>query len=614
MAAASSHAEDPRSLLRHHDAEYPRLDSDLEASQMKNRSCCYFIRHTSMQSDPDTGDGLSVAAAKVRGIISAVMEANSSHLLCMLGLAVMITVYALEITSAESYNVYALSEFKALSMQSSAEVTDSIIAAVSKLPVAKVSEAIGPMETYCILAIMYIISSLLRFEAQSLELFAVGALVAMLAHAGTAIMNLIMISSLTSARIRGLAMNAFFLPMLITPLLAGVVVEKVVAGPGWRLGFGLFAFVMPLGAAGLIVSLYHLQHKARFEKPSKIKGEIHLAGVSSQVDAGGLILLSGGLALFLLPITVYSKTTDGDTWMTARSLLPMVLGLILLACVIPWERYMATQPAIPLHYFHTRGIAAPLVMVLCESMAFSSAHVYLIPFAVAARGFDAGSGVYLSQTCTVTQIITGIIVGVAMYRLRRYRSFATIGGMIRVIGNGLMIRLRSSSSSDAELFLAEVLQGLGRGMIDPAIFLSAQVMVPAAELGQVTALIAMMQHLGGALGAAIAGGIYASNMKSRLRFHLRNEPSQSVIDDIYSSLTGGLPGWGTPERWAVRRAYSDIMGYITVLGLGLSIAVAGFAFLMPDKRLVDGHDLAAALEAHDDESNIRLSGDSTSAI
>jgi hypothetical protein len=122
------------------------------------------------------------------------------------------------------------------------------------------------------------------------------------------------------------------------------------------------------------------------------------------------------------------------------------------------------------------------------------------------------------------------------------------------MGYGLMIRVRTNDSSTVELFVVQMIQGLGSGCLESSMFMAAQIVVPHAELAQVTALVAMASHMGGGIGAAIAGGIYTTSMKGRLRARLGIDVPDARIEDLYDSITGTLPEWGSQDRVAVAAA------------------------------------------------------------
>lgn len=125
-----------------------------------------------------------------------------------------------------------------------------------------------------------------------------------------------------------------------------------------------------------------------------------------------------------------------------------------------------------------------------------------------------------------------------------------------------MIRLRTSDSSVAELFIVQLVQGLGSGIIETLAIVAAQIVVPHLELAQVTSLIMLSSFLGNGIGSAIAGGIYTNALRNRLHVRLGSGVSEERVDKLYNSITETLPAWGSSERTAINRAYSDVMGLV----------------------------------------------------
>ena len=156
----------------------------------------------------------------------------------------------------------------------------------------------------------------------------------------------------------------------------------------------------------------------------------------------------------------------------------------------------------------------------------------------------------------VTQCLFGILAGAIMYKTRRYKISIIVGAVIRLVGYGVMIRLRGSDNSTGELFAVQLIQGIGSGFIQQIVVVAAQIVVPHAELAQVSALVLLMSFLGSAVGSCIAGGIYTNTFRGALRHRLGSGASEETIDSLFNSITGVLPAWGTAERTAVNMAVS----------------------------------------------------------
>lgn len=86
-----------------------------------------------------------------------------------------------------------------------------------------------------------------------------------------------------------------------------------------------------------------------------------------------------------------------------------------------------------------------------------------------------------------------------------------IGLCIRLIGVGIIIHPRSAQGSDAELFMTQVIQGIGGSISAVASQVGAQASVPHADVATVTAVVFLITEIGGAVGNGIC---------THLNFHL----------------------------------------------------------------------------------------------
>mgnify|MGYP000845526832 CR=1 FL=1 len=431
----------------------------------------------------------------------------------------------------------------------------SIISAVFKPPIAKISDVLGRAEAYTITISCYVLSYILCASSKTFNTYAAGYVFYAIGQTGTAVLNSIMVSDFSTMRWRGFAYNIIYVPFLITPWISALIVDSVVNGIGWRWGIGMFAILMPFCASFIIITLLYFQRRAKKSGIILIE-KLTVYYFFSQIDLGGLLLLSGGFTMLLLPITLAATTTS--RWKTPWVDALMGLGVVALICLYPYEKYAARHPVVPVRYFKTLSIVLTFLLTCIDNIGFGSTHTYLYPWSIAARNFSARDALFLAYTNGVMQCLIGIATGLVMYKTRRYKWLAFAGAIIRMIGYGVMIRLRTNTTSTAELFIMQLIQGLGSGIIETIVVVAAQIAVPHAELAQVTSLVLLGAFLGNGIGSAVAGGIYTDTLKERLRFRMGPGANETVIDGVYNSITGTLPTWGTPERTAINAAVSAL--------------------------------------------------------
>lgn len=446
---------------------------------------------------------------------------------------------------------YASSDFNELSLLATLSTAGSLISAVFKPPIAKISDVIGRGEAFCITTSFYVLSYILCASSASFNIYACGFVFYCIGQTGTSILVAIMVSDISPMKWRGVAYNLVYIPFLLTPWVSAFIVGSVVDGIGWRWGIGMFAILMPFCASFIIITLLFFQRKARKEGIA-LTTKLTIYEFCSQIDLGGVVILCAGFTMILLPITLASTSTG--RWKTPWVDALISLGVIFLICLYPYERYVAKYPVVPPRYFKNWSIVFSVLLGCFDNIGFSGTHTYLYAWSVVAHNYSARDATFLNVSNGVMQCLVGLLVGLVMYRTRSYRWIAFVGTIIRLIGYGIMIRLRGANNTNAELFIVQLIQGTGSGVIETTIVVAAQVVVSHAELAQVTALVLLGSYLGSGVGSAVAGGIYTDTMKDRLRHHLGANVNQTEIDTLYNSITGVLPEWGSVERMAVNEA------------------------------------------------------------
>jgi MFS family permease len=438
----------------------------------------------------------------------------------------------------------------------------SIITAVSKPPIAKVSDVLGRAEAYIFTITCYILSYILCASSKTFNTYAGGYVFYSVGQAGTAILNSTVVSDISSMRWRGFVYNILYIPFLITPWVSAFIVDSVVNGIGWRWGIGMFAILMPFCASFIIVTLLVFERRAK-RSGLILTERLNIFTFCSRIDLGGILLLSGGFTLVLIPITL--AATASDCWKTPWVDALIALGAIALACLYPYEKYVARHPVVPIHYFRTSSVVVSVALACIDNIGFGTTQTYLYIWSMVSHNFSPRDAQFLNYTNSVMQALVGMGTGLLMYKMRSYKWIGVIGAAIRMVGYGVMVRLRTNESSVAELFIVQLIQGAGSGMIETIVIVAAQIAVSHAELAQVTSLILLGSYLGNGIGSAIAGAIYSNQLRDRLRLHLGHGADETAVVQLYNSITGTLPAWGTAERTAVNQAVSICLGYLLPL-------------------------------------------------
>ncbi|KAH8891733.1 MFS general substrate transporter [Thozetella sp. PMI_491] len=481
------------------------------------------------------------------------------------------------------YNNYSTSSFSALSTLGSLSTANTILFAVVKPPIAKLSNVIGRGYTLVFCISMYLIAYILMASATNISTYAAGLMLYSIGQSGTNVMTNVIISDITTPRWRGFALGVSYFPFLITPWVSAFIVDSVVAGIGWRWGIGMFAILMPFGASFIITALVFYQHKAKKMGLLASQTKTTISGFCSDIDLGGIVLFVGGFAMLLLPITIAGSLEEG--WRTPWVIAVMVVGGVLLIALIFYEKFVAANPVVPVFYFKNATIVLSILMVATDSIGFSCTHTYMYAWASVSHDMSPRNATFYVYTNGVIQCLIGIGAGYIMLVTGRYKWLTMCGVVIRLIGYGVMLRLRGQDNSIAELFIQQVIQGIGSGIIQTTLLVPPQVVVPHSHIALVLALVFSASFLGSSIGSAVAGAIYTNTMRPALWKFLGDSGTQELVDALYNSITDVLPDWGTPERIAINYAYSDVIKGMTYTALGASIPAIIMCFFLPNLAL-----------------------------
>ncbi|KAI1658577.1 MFS general substrate transporter [Daldinia decipiens] len=540
---------------------------------------------TGKQVVPD----VSVETGTVVIDVVQVVWGRRGRFLVIIGLCLIMIVYEIDNSTVYIYRNYASSEFGELSKLATLSTAGTIIFAVAKPPIAKLSNVFGRGGTYLLAISFYILAYIIMASAKTFNTYAAGSILYSLGQSSTNLMNDIVIADLTTARYRAFGIALSFWPFLVTPWVAAFIINSVTAptGIGWRWGIGMLAIIMPFCASFIVITL--LCYQIRAQKGLILREKISLYEFCSQIDLGGVALFSGGLALLLIPMTLASTTSS--SWKTPWVDTLIVLGTVLLIALPFYERYFAEHPVVPPRYFTSRTITLCCMLIAMDNIGFSATHTYIYAWVTVARGLDARDATFFTYTNGVTQCLIAIVAGLAIAKTKRYKWVCVLGATIRLVGYGVMLRLRGSENSIVEIFIVQLVQGIGSGMVGSTLLIPAQVVVSHAEMPQITALVVCFAFVGGSIGSCIAGGIYTGMIQMELSMALGDVSTTDTVSALANSITAVLPEWGSPERTAVNIAFTEVMKYITYAAVGPSaIAFIGSLF-MPNYELPDKNNL-----------------------
>lgn len=338
-------------------------------------------------------------------------------------------------------------------------------------------------------------------------------------------------------------------------------------GIGWHWGIGIDAICYPIGVAAIMIIMLVFQRRARRLEAqlaparARPKAKPTLGEVCSAIDLGGLLIAIVSLACILVPLSLAALQPRGyrTPWIIAL----FVLGGLGAVVALPlYEARVAAHPFFPSRYLRSRAIVLAFLLYFFDYMAAAASHSYLYQWALIAHGMSVLQATYLGYLNGVTITFVGLVFGLVLWRTRRYKWPLMAGCAVRLVGYGVMLRVRhgggGSPPSYAELYAVQVVQGIGDGLVQTGGFVAATVNVPHREAAQMVALTVLVGMLGSSVGSAVAGAIYTGTFREELAARLGAAATPALIDSLFNSITGEIPAWGTAERVAINKAVSRL--------------------------------------------------------
>ena len=236
-----------------------------------------------------------------------------------------------------------------------------MIAAAAPPACAKIADVFGRIELLLVSILFYLVGTIIDATSTGVDTFSADAVLYQVGFTCISFLVEVIISDVTSLRLRLLASYIPVSPFLINAWVSGDVASAALAGVGWRWGIGMWAIVYPASVLPLIFAIWwaHRRAKAKgdlaeYRTPYQLLGSTKLArALLWQLDVVGLLLLISVLALVLVPLTLTGGFSVG--WDHAHIIAPLVLGICCIRAFVLWEQ-RAPHPMAPLHLLKARMV------------------------------------------------------------------------------------------------------------------------------------------------------------------------------------------------------------------------------------------------------------------
>jgi EmrB/QacA subfamily drug resistance transporter len=291
-------------------------------------------------------------------------------------------------------------------------------------------------------------------------------------------------------RYMGLIGSVFAVASVAGPLLGGFLVEAI----SWR---WVFYVNMPVGVAAILVVAFRLRLRT---PPTR-----------HDIDYLGAVLLTAGVSALIL-VTTWGG--NQYAWGSAVIVGLAVAGVLLVGAFL-WHERRAAEPIIPLGLFRSSVFRVASSLGFLIGLAMFGAIIFIPLFLQLVYGVSPTSSGLRMLPLMAGLLGASILSGRAISRIGRYKAFPIAGTAVTAVGMLLLSRL----DVDTAPWLASVYMlvlGIGIGLVMQVLVLVVQNDAPMRDIGVATSTATFFRSMGGSLGVALFGAIFATRLNDEL--------------------------------------------------------------------------------------------------
>jgi EmrB/QacA subfamily drug resistance transporter len=431
---------------------------------------------------------------------------------------------------------------------------------VSALLYGKLGDLIGRKLIFEVAIVIFLVGSALCGLSQSMTELILFRGLQGLGGGGLIVTSQAIIADVVSPRERGkysgLFGGVFGLASVAGPLLGGFLVDSI----SWR---WVFYVNLPVGALALVMTSVALTVPPE-------RGRV-------RIDWLGAALLTLGVSSLVLAV---SWGGTSYPWGSARIVGLFALAAVGLALFLAAER-RAAEPIVPLSLLANKVFATTSAIGFIVGFALFGGVIFLPQYLQVVRGSDATESGLELLPLMAGVLLTSIGSGALVTRLGRYKVFPIVGTAVMAVGMFLLSRLQVETSM-AFVYGSMLVLGLGLGCVMQVLIIAVQNSVAPRDVGIATSGATFFRSIGGAIGTAILGTIFANRLASELAAVGGGGGGLPAGTRVSPDALKALPA---AARSGYVEAYASALHPVFLTAVPLCLVAFAIAWIVPEVQL-----------------------------
>lgn len=466
---------------------------------------------------------------------------------------------------------YVTSAFAMHSLTATTGVVSAIVGGIANLSIAKILDVFGRPQGFFISSVLGTVGLIMSAACTNVEMYAASQVFYTIGMNGIGYSMSVFIADSTTLRNRGLVQALASSPGMITVWIGGPISTAFLVGAGWRWAFGMQAIILPAVTAPLFILFTYrfLQAKKRGLVPARSSGRTKMESIqyyAQEFDLLGLLLLSAGVAFFLLPFNLYTQQAKG--WGSALTISFLVIGIVLLLFFAAWERFFAKKSLVTWPLMKDNTVIGASLASFALFASYGCWNAYVTSILQVVHNLSVSEASYVMGGYTVCSTISAVLAGIAMSYTGRFRAVTLyVSVPLMVLGTGLLIYFREPNGKVGYVVMSMLFMAAGSGISTMTIEIAILAAMKTQQYFAIAiALVSTTGSIGLAVGLTVSSAIWQRVFPAQLALYLPAEEMENYVM-IYADIAMQLAyPPGTPTRTAIQRAYGDGQKYLFIAG------------------------------------------------
>ncbi|EJD49574.1 MFS multidrug transporter [Auricularia subglabra TFB-10046 SS5] len=440
------------------------------------------------------------------------------------------------------------------------------LSATASLPmIGGFAQAFGRRPVMLASVVIFAIGSAICGASQNMNMLIAGRVIQGFGGGGLVSVPTIILSDLVSLRERGAFNGLLGLTWSMALCVAPVSVGSLAEHGKWR-----WFFYLNVPISGLTFGLVYVFLRLKTPQGS-------LGAKLAQMDWVGNILITASSTSVCIALTWAGIQFP---WDSVKVLAPLIIGLIGMAVFVVYDAMVAKIPVVPFGLLSKPTSLVGYTANFVTSFLVLAIAYYFPVFLQACKGASpirAGGVDWLGFSLVLGPV--GIIGGVIVAKVNKYRPVLWAGYVLMCVGIGCWTMLDESSTMSAIVPL-EVVTAAGSGILYTTGYFPVLAPQPISYNARALAFIAFVRSFAQIWGITIGGTVLQNQLLHLLpeEFAFRF-PGGVQIAYAAIPLVGRLE---QPLKDQVRKAFSDSLRVLWFVLLGVSLLGAAISLLMKE--------------------------------